>query len=117
MKNPITKLIRSALAGAAVLTMLLTVGAPDAFAKSQEICPVMGGKIDKSVYADHDGKRVYFCCPGCIATFEAEPAKFIAKAEKDGVELDKTPAAEPSKPKSDKGHSGHGHATPEAHGH
>ena len=28
----------------------------------QMTCPVEGGKIDKSVYVDYQGKRVYFCC-------------------------------------------------------
>ena len=41
-----------------------------ALAKEQTTCPIMGGKIDKTVYADHDGKRVYFCCAGCIDPFK-----------------------------------------------
>ena len=43
----------------------------------QKICPVMGGKIDKKVYTDYKGKRVYFCCPSCIATFKADPHKYM----------------------------------------
>ena len=27
----------------------------------QQFCPVMGGKINKDLYADYEGKRVYFC--------------------------------------------------------
>ena len=34
--------------------------------KAQETCPVMGGKINKSLYADVNGHRVYVCCKGCI---------------------------------------------------
>jgi YHS domain-containing protein len=45
--------------------------------KPQATCPVMGGKIDKKVFADYDGKRVYFCCPGCIETFKKDPAKYL----------------------------------------
>ncbi len=109
MKTPITTLIHRALAGGAVLALLLTVGAPDAFAKPQETCPVMGGTIDKSLYEDHDGKRVYFCCAGCDAPFKADPQTFIAKAEAEGVVFDKTPAAEPATPKKGKSHKGHKH--------
>ena len=63
-----------------------------AFAKDQVNCPVMGGKINKEIYADHDGKRVYFCCNMCIDTFKKDPAKYIEKMKKDGID----PAAIPS---------------------
>jgi YHS domain-containing protein len=61
--------------------------------KSQTLCPIMRGAINKNVHADYEGKRVYFCCSGCIATFKKDPAKYVAKLEKDGITLDKTPAA------------------------
>lgn len=38
----------------------------------------MGGKIDKSVYADYKGKRIYFCCAGCPETFLKDPEKYLA---------------------------------------
>jgi len=66
-------------------------------AKIQTTCPVMGGKINRKQYADVDGKRIYVCCPGCIGTIKADPAKFIKKLEKDGVVLDTPP-----KPKTQK---------------
>lgn len=45
--------------------------------KPQETCPVMGGKIDKTIYADYQGKRVYFCCKGCEPEFEQDPEKYL----------------------------------------
>ncbi|OHB58322.1 MAG: hypothetical protein A2Y07_08450 [Planctomycetes bacterium GWF2_50_10] len=45
----------------------------------QTICPVMGGKIDKNVKTEYQGKTVYFCCSGCIDTFKADPNKYIDK--------------------------------------
>jgi rhodanese-related sulfurtransferase len=45
--------------------------------KPQETCPVMGGKINKELFADVDGKRVYVCCAGCIQPIQADPAKFL----------------------------------------
>ena len=46
--------------------------------RPQETCPVMaGGKIDKSLYVDHNGKRVYFCCGGCIDTFRKDPERYL----------------------------------------
>jgi len=60
--------------------------------KAQATCPVMDGKIDKQFFADHEGKRVYFCCEGCIEQFKKEPQKFIKKLEDAGVVLEKTPS-------------------------
>ena len=58
-------------------------------ATAQKMCPVMGGAIDKNIYADHDGKRVYFCCPACLQTFKDDPAKYVKKLEDAGVTLEK----------------------------
>ncbi len=55
----------------------------------QKTCPVMGNKINKDVHTDHDGKRIYFCCPGCINKFEKNPEKHIDKLEKKGYTLAK----------------------------
>ena len=65
--------------------------APEAEGKPQTMCPVMGGEIDKKYYADHEGKRVYFCCPACKAPFEKDPHKYIEKLEAEGVELEDVP--------------------------
>ena len=46
----------------------------------QTTCPVMdGNKIDKNIFVEYEGKKVYFCCPDCKAKFEADPQKYIAK--------------------------------------
>jgi len=57
----------------------------------QTTCPVMGGKINRAIYADHDGKRVYFCCQACVAEFEKDPEKYIRKLEDEGVVLEPAP--------------------------
>jgi YHS domain-containing protein len=45
----------------------------------QTMCPVMdGNKIDKNVFVEYKGKKVYFCCTDCKAKFEAGPEKYIA---------------------------------------
>ena len=63
------------------------------FAKenTQVNCPVMGNPINKKVYTDYKGKRVYFCCPACIETFNKDPEKQIKKLQEEGVVLEKTP--------------------------
>src|SRR4030042_3401508 len=46
----------------------------------QTLCPVMdGNKIDKNIFVEYQGKKVYFCCSGCKAKFLAEPEKYLAK--------------------------------------
>ena len=80
-------------------------------AKLQTECPVMGGAIDKALYVDHDGKRLFVCCQGCIAEVGKDPAKTIQSMEATGVALHKAgeggDAAEPQKPAT--GHEGHPH--------
>jgi peroxiredoxin/YHS domain-containing protein len=57
--------------------------------KAQTVCPVMGGAIDKSVFADYKGQRIYFCCPGCKGTFEKDPEAYIKKMADEGVTPEK----------------------------
>jgi Cu(I)/Ag(I) efflux system membrane fusion protein len=50
----------------------------------QKTCPVMGNPIDKSIFVDYKGKRIYFCCAGCPATFKKEPGKYLKKLDELG---------------------------------
>lgn len=59
----------------------------------QTTCPVMGGKIDKDLYVDVEGKRIYACCAGCLDKIREEPDKYIKKLEDQGVVLEKAPGA------------------------
>ena len=46
----------------------------------QTTCPIMdGNKINKDIFVEYKGKKVYFCCPDCKAKFDADPEKYIAK--------------------------------------
>ena len=45
----------------------------------QTICPVMGGAINKEIFTDYKGKKVYFCCASCKTEFEKNPEQYIAK--------------------------------------
>jgi YHS domain-containing protein len=59
----------------------------------QTICPIQGGKIDKSIYTDYQGKRIYFCCSGCIDDFKKDPDKYLKQMEEHGVTLEQAPGA------------------------
>ena len=59
----------------------------------QSLCPVEGGKINKSIYTDYQGKRIYFCCSGCIDEFKKNPDKYLKQMEEQGVTPEKAPGA------------------------
>ncbi|MHC4206323.1 MAG: YHS domain-containing protein [Planctomycetota bacterium] len=48
-------------------------------AAEQTICPVMGGAINKAVFIEYKGKKVYFCCDPCKDKFKEAPEQYIAK--------------------------------------
>jgi len=56
----------------------------------QTLCPVMGNPIDKNIFVEYQGKKVYFCCPACIDTFKADPDKYIGKLPQFRVPSDPT---------------------------
>ena len=58
----------------------------------QTKCPVMGGDIDRTKYVDVNGKRIYVCCDRCIETIKKDPAVYIEKMKKEGVELESVPS-------------------------
>ena len=50
-----------------------------AVAAEQTMCPIMEMAIDKNVFVEYKGKKVYFCCAGCEDKFQEEPEKYLAK--------------------------------------
>jgi len=80
---------------ALVLGLLAAGPSLAAEAKPQTVCPVLGGKVNKQVYIDYQGKRVYFCCQGCDAQFRKDPEKYMKKIQEQGITLEKCP--EPKK--------------------
>jgi YHS domain-containing protein len=45
-------------------------------------CPVTGEEISsKDIHAEHYGRTVYFCCAGCEAKAQKNPAMYIKKTE------------------------------------
>jgi YHS domain-containing protein len=68
-----------------------------AVTKPQTTCPVMGGAINKKIYRDYQGKRVYFCCGGCVAAFAKDPEKYMKKLQEAGVTLEEAPSVSDKK--------------------
>ena len=46
-------------------------------ATEQTLCPVMNKPINKELFIEYEGQKVYFCCPGCVDTFKKDPAKYV----------------------------------------
>ena len=57
----------------------------------QTLCPVMGGPINKNLYTDVKGYRIYVCCPGCTEAIEKDPDTYIEKLRQQGVTPEQTP--------------------------
>lgn len=71
--------------------------APAASGKPQETCPVMGANVNKDLYADYQGQRVYFCCPACVELFQKDPEKYLKKMKDQGVTPEKSPGGQEKK--------------------
>jgi YHS domain-containing protein len=61
------------------------------FENIQKVCPISGEKIDKKIYSDYEGRRVFFCCRKCRSTFTADPMKYLKRLDMpaDSVKWDK----------------------------
>jgi YHS domain-containing protein len=70
-----------------------SVSVPLASETHQTQCPIRGGAINKNVYTDYQGKRIYFCCPPCVSDFKKDPEKYMKKFEEEGVALENAPGA------------------------
>jgi YHS domain-containing protein len=51
---------------------------------TQKVCPIRKEAIDTSVYVDHQGQRVYFCCGGCDTKFLKDTDKYFAEMKTRG---------------------------------
>ena len=46
----------------------------------QKVCPVLGGKINPSLYYEYKGQKIYVCCPGCINKVKENPEKYLKRS-------------------------------------
>lgn len=57
----------------------------------QTKCPICEMDINKNLFADYQGKRVYFGCSGCPDEFNKNPEKYIKQLESEGITLENSP--------------------------
>ena len=54
----------------------------------QTLCPVMGNPINKEIYVDYRGQRVYFCCAGCDSSFLEDPQKYLDQMRAENIQIE-----------------------------
>jgi YHS domain-containing protein len=67
----------------------------------QDKCPVSGTAIDKNIYADYSGNRIYFDSEESKETFLKNPDQYKNALSKAGVPLNRTPPRKPQKSQKD----------------
>ncbi len=65
--------------------------------KSQALKPqttdaLSGNLINKSIYIDYKGNRIYFCCDASRKNFNMDPEKYIRAFQEQGITLEDAPA-------------------------
>ncbi|MBN1893507.1 YHS domain-containing protein [bacterium] len=60
---------------------------------SQPLCPVTKDPVDKKIFLDLEGKRIYFCCTACLEEFRKNPDKYLDILDEMGAILEKTPVS------------------------
>jgi xanthine dehydrogenase accessory factor len=51
---------------------------PEVAGAVDPVCGMAVAAIESTPHIAHEGRVVYFCCDGCRATFEQDPARFVA---------------------------------------
>lgn len=110
-----TVIVKAVLVVAAVALFIggvsVTAWSADAAKKGkpQTVCPVMGDPINKNMYVDYKGYRIYFCCNECPEKFKKNPEKYMKKLKDAGVTLEKTPKGAEKKTPVKKDNKQHEH--------
>jgi len=65
--------------------------------KPQTTCPVQGDPINKKLFVDYKGKRIYVCCEGCSAQVQKDPELYIKKLADMGQKPISVPSSKTSK--------------------
>jgi YHS domain-containing protein len=77
------------------------------FENIQTTCPVSGAELKKKEVAlDFEGRRVYFCCEGCVSAFKKDPQKYLTMIDEPA---DKTKKKDMKMDHGSEDHSKHNH--------
>jgi hypothetical protein len=59
--------------------------------KPQTVDVLTGSPLDRNIYGDYDGNRVFFCHPGSKTRFESNVTENLQKIKEKGIVLEKAP--------------------------
>ena len=48
-----------------------------------DICPVMGNKVDPKITVEYKGETIGLCCNACVKMFKKNPDKYMKKLLKE----------------------------------
>jgi YHS domain-containing protein len=77
--------MKTVIAAASLVLLAAVVLAAPATKGPEPMCPVSNQPCDPEVSLTFDGGSVWFCCEKCEKAFEADSAKFAAKAHQQMV--------------------------------
>lgn len=56
--------------------------------KLQTVCPVTGEPVNRDIFTDYRGFRIYFCSGACLKTFLEHPDTYMSALENEGIVLE-----------------------------
>jgi len=60
--------------------------------KEQTLCPISGNEINKEIFVDFEGKRIFLAAEEAKAKFLEDPAMYVTKMVAEGITLADVPA-------------------------
>jgi membrane fusion protein, copper/silver efflux system len=60
-------------------------------ARLQTHCPIMNLPIDRALYHDHAGWRIYVCCPGCLDEVRERADEMMSEHAAKGIVFERAP--------------------------
>ncbi|MFU8781471.1 MAG: hypothetical protein ACNA71_10690, partial [Kiritimatiellia bacterium] len=57
----------------------------------QTHCPIMDLPINRELYHDHNGQRIYVCCAGCLDEVKERANEIISEQRKAGIVFEVIP--------------------------
>jgi hypothetical protein len=63
---------------------------PATVSARQNLCPVMKGRqVNRNLFIDHEGYRIYLCCGPCVKYGKRNPGKVLSMMKEQGILLEK----------------------------
>lgn len=71
--------------------LLIAAGVLAANDVPQTCCPVLGKPIDKAIYVDMNGYRMYACSSNCLRRIKTDARIMYLRMKDDGIDVERSP--------------------------